>query len=113
MKERISAVLARPCMTCGRPTRDGARCSEHARGRGWGGTRTMPSGWDAVRARVLREEPRCRECGRTAVTVDHIRARAFGGSEDRLNLRSLCAACHARKSSHEGHEGAKRRRASR
>ncbi|MFM8387611.1 MAG: HNH endonuclease [Planctomycetia bacterium] len=61
--------------------------------------------WQAVRARVLRDEPVCRECARLGLTepatqVDHLvpvgvaPERAF----DRANLAPSCTACHARKS---------------
>jgi 5-methylcytosine-specific restriction enzyme A len=79
------------------------RCSRHAGPRGrcpqhggtWGSTLPMAPGWRSLRAQVLTEEPNCALCGRPAVTVDHRLARAFGGSDERSNLRSLCAE-HAR-----------------
>jgi 5-methylcytosine-specific restriction enzyme A len=50
--------------------------------------------WRAMRARVLREEPRCRLCGAPSTDVDHRVAHADGGSDDRSNLRALCNPCH-------------------
>ena len=56
----------------------------------------MPPGWPAVRAAQLAREPRCRECGADATTVDHIIQRADGGTDAPVNLRSLCKPCHWR-----------------
>jgi 5-methylcytosine-specific restriction endonuclease McrA len=53
--------------------------------------RPMSKGWPAIRARHLTLEPDCRVCGAEAVTVDHITARARGGTDEDSNLRSLCA----------------------
>ena len=58
--------------------------------------------WRRLRAEVLREEPLCRECRKAgrivpATDVDHIVARADGGTDDRGNLQPLCHACHSRK----------------
>ena len=66
--------------------------------------------WTIVRPSGLFEAPAVSDY---AVAVDHIRARAFGWNESRANLRSICGSCHATKTSREGHEGAKRKRASR
>ncbi len=60
---------------------------------------------------VLADEPLCRECGKigrvTAATdVDHVIARAKGGTDDRANLRALCHRCHTRKTiKHDGGYG--------
>jgi len=55
---------------------------------GQGAGRLRP-GWSRLRAQVLAEEPNC-WCGERASTVDHRVARAFGGTDQRSNLRSLC-----------------------
>jgi 5-methylcytosine-specific restriction endonuclease McrA len=69
----------------------------------------MPPGWDAMRKRVLREEPTCRVCGEPAVAVDHIAPRAEGGDESRANLRGICAACHRRKTAEDSRRGKARK----
>jgi 5-methylcytosine-specific restriction endonuclease McrA len=72
----------------------------------------MPSGWEKTRAMVLANEPLCRPCmmacGKASVAteVDHIKARAFGGSNDMDNLMPICTDCHSIKS---GMEAAKAR----
>ena len=41
---------------------------------------------------------RCEECGvNSSLQVDHIQARANGGTHDKDNLQCLCAACNNRK----------------
>lgn len=60
--------------------------------------------WLRLRARVLKEEPVCRECGdRLATHVDHIRPRRDFPelALDRSNLQGLCEQCHNRKSGRE------------
>lgn len=66
----------------------------------------LPRNWPEIRAAVLREEPHCRACARLglsqpSVEVDHIIARAHGGSDDRSNLQGLCGPCHAAKTQAE------------
>ncbi|WP_329151243.1 HNH endonuclease [Streptomyces sp. NBC_01456] len=77
-------------------------------GRWEGSTRhdELPADWPAIRAAVLaRDEHRCRQinegrvCRRWANQVDHIRR---GNDHRPENLQSLCAECHAIKSSREG-----------
>jgi 5-methylcytosine-specific restriction endonuclease McrA len=63
----------------------------------------MGAGWGSIRAAHLRIEPNCRACGVRAVTVDHIVARAFGGTNDERNLQSLCRA-HADVKDHRDRE---------
>jgi 5-methylcytosine-specific restriction protein A len=68
-----------------------------------------------MRARVLREEPYCRECARIgrigviATHVDHINGRA-DRKEDYLpeNLQALCTECHSEKTARESGFGKKR-----
>ncbi len=56
------------------------------------------SRWQAVRARVLaRDNHTCGYCGREATTVDHIVAKANGGSDDESNLIACCTSCNGRK----------------
>lgn len=91
-----------------------SRCKAHG-GRAW--QRTDPrskhrygSDWELRRARVLREEPNCRLCGAQATDVDHVRAHADGGSDDRSNLRALCRKCHKQVTSEQNRARRKRQR---
>jgi len=68
--------------------------------------------WQAVRARVLRDEPLCRACaqaGRSelATQVDHVVPLAvdLDRAFDPTNLQPLCTPCHAAKSAAERKEG--------
>ncbi|CAG9423134.1 HNH endonuclease [Providencia alcalifaciens] len=77
--------------------------SRHERGYG--------SKWDKIRARVLhRDKHLCQEClksGRPteAKTVDHIKPKAHGGTDDDSNLQSLCWSCHRSKTASERTRG--------
>jgi 5-methylcytosine-specific restriction endonuclease McrA len=54
----------------------------------------------AIRKRVLSENPLCVICGRRAVQVDHIKPIFKGGDDDPIddsNRQGLCAQCHAEK----------------
>jgi len=79
---------------------------QHQRGqsrqqRGYG------SKWDVLRATVLtRDKHLCQNCKRNnlispAKTVDHIIAKANGGTDDMSNLESLCWPCHRSKTGRE------------
>lgn len=63
--------------------------------------------WRKLRAMVLeRDRYLCLECLRnglyvSATTVDHIIAKAHGGSDDLSNLQSLCEQCHRMKTARE------------
>lgn len=77
-------------------------CDEHQREynarRPTPAARGYDAAWRKLRARVLREEPICGECReRSSTHVDHIVAQAKGGTNERANLRGLCAGCHSRK----------------
>lgn len=68
---------------------------------------------DAMRKRVLIEEPLCRECtkaGRVEATTvaDHIKPKAEGGTDDRDNYQGLCRPCSTAKTARES--GRARRR---
>ena len=68
--------------------------SRHERGYG--------SAWEKLRRRVIAEERICRHCGTAEqLTVDHIRPKSRGGSDDRSNLRVLCGRCHCLKTRRE------------
>lgn len=63
------------------------------------------SDWRKLRVRVLlRDNRRCVLCGSTMkLTVDHITPVSQGGTDQMVNLRTLCEGCHQRKTSMEGH----------
>ncbi|STT07322.1 DNAse [Klebsiella michiganensis] len=67
----------------------------------------MVSQWDIRRARILkRDNHLCQNCLRRglavpATTVDHIKAKAHGGTDDDSNLESLCWPCHKTKTGRE------------
>ncbi|RDE52495.1 MAG: HNH endonuclease [Candidatus Accumulibacter meliphilus] len=75
---------------------------------------TNSAAWRGLRARVLRDEPLCRECLRLGVlcaasVVDHIDGDSH--NNDRSNLQSLCSRCHARVTArHDGGFGNPNRR---
>ena len=70
----------------------------------------MGGGWATIRKRKLQRDPRCERCGDKAATVDHILARAFGGSDAPSNLMSLCARHAAEKNHRDAEEGKRRKR---
>lgn len=52
--------------------------------------------WQRIRARVLaRDAHTCGYCGRDATSVDHIIAKANGGTDDESNLISCCRKCNS------------------
>nr|WP_310615838.1 HNH endonuclease signature motif containing protein [Pantoea cypripedii] len=73
--------------------------SRHQRGYG--------SAWDIRRARILtRDKHLCQQCLRNgrataAKTVDHIKPKAHGGTDDDSNLEALCWPCHKSKTARE------------
>src|SRR5262245_39488172 len=57
--------------------------------------------WSMKRRRTLARDPVC-PCGlEPSIEVDHVIARADGGSNDESNLRGIGARCHAEKSARE------------
>jgi 5-methylcytosine-specific restriction protein A len=85
--------MPRRCLTDGCPysaAKGSARCKERCGGGGWEWSRPMAPGWGSIRAAHLRREPGCRVCRAPATTVDHVRMRAWGGTDDEANLQSLC-----------------------
>jgi 5-methylcytosine-specific restriction protein A len=62
--------------------------------------------WRKLRDAVLASEPLCRMCARqerttAATTVDHIRSKRHGGTDDLQNLQPLCDDCHKTKTANE------------
>ena len=112
--------MKRACIECGAIS-DKWRCEKHRRfiqsrtpanrPRRNGSTRT----WRKTRERVLeRDGHRCVECGSAdGLTVDHVVAREYGGTDDDHNLITRCTACHAERhgaaprSTHVAHGDAK------
>lgn len=92
---------------CAEIVRDGhSRCPAHRREReqrrGSSSQRGYGSAWREIRDRFIRENPLCIFCqaeGRIvpATDVDHIIAKRDGGRDEWSNLRSLCHACHSRR----------------
>lgn len=116
----------RPCTYagCGRLTTSG-RCDQHPLPvHTWGndrGTRHdqgYGTEWDKLRRRILqRDNYLCQPCLRagrlTALTtgdprhtragsVDHIKRKADGGTDDPANLQAICRLCHEAKTAREG-----------
>jgi 5-methylcytosine-specific restriction endonuclease McrA len=102
-------MRTRPCLTCGRLTRNGSRCPDctaaHNRQvnqrkdamRPSPGERGYDHAWRKVRAEVLeRDGWVCRWCGQPAKTVDHLSPLAIGGSRlDPSNLAAACLRCNS------------------
>ncbi|WP_322768413.1 HNH endonuclease [Frankia sp. Cr1] len=96
--------LLRPCLDgCGRLT-DHRRCPDCAgawnaardAARGTSSQRGYGTEWRTIRARILiRDGHRCHWCGRWAGTVDHVKAKADGGTDDDTNLVAACGPCNS------------------
>ena len=115
--------MSRPCRHYGCPNLVKSRsqqgyCDEHASERtGWakrqqikGNTTERGYGhaWRKLRESILKRDGylcvKCRAEGRLieATDVDHIKAKARGGTDDPDNLQALCAPCHREKTATEG-----------
>ena len=110
---------AKPCRAfgCGALSRDGSGyCENHKGLKSWGkwqhdrgsaAKRGYGARWQRLRKIALaRDGEICVKClanGRVsrATHVDHIKAKATGGTDDLSNLQSLCAECHAEKTATE------------
>jgi 5-methylcytosine-specific restriction protein A len=78
--------------------------AEYDRGRGSASSRGYDSRWRGVRLAKLKQDPLCEDCRGIGLTVlatdvDHIDGNVSNLSPD--NLRSLCHACHSRKTIRE------------
>jgi 5-methylcytosine-specific restriction enzyme A len=95
------------CTRCAPKAFAGHNQDRHARGYG--------SAWEATRARVLREESSCIECGgpaRADDQVDHRKPKHLGGTDDRANLgRIHVDPCHRAKTRREAGAARSRRAA--
>ena len=86
----------------------GSRCPKHQR-IPWQGTRPYHVG-NSMRHRILREEPICRLCGiHPSTRVDHVISRADGGSDERHNLRGICAMCDKKRIGQQAAAGRSKR----
>lgn len=115
--------MSRPCREWGCPKLVKSRkqqgyCDDHAdRRSGWsrrvdrtGSTTERGYGhsWRKLRERVLKRDNYLCVMHMTkdvlveATDVDHIKAKAHGGTDDMDNLQSLCGACHRAKTAQEG-----------
>lgn len=88
--------VLRVCMGCGVPT-PSTRCPDctsevnQRRGRGGASARGYGRRWERTAAGVKRRQPFCSVCGTTErLSVDHIVAKANGGTDDPTNLQTLC-----------------------
>lgn len=102
-RRRLAPCAAPGCPTLTRDT----YCDVH-KPEPWVGRRGFEGygrDWLRLRAQVLREEPYCRECGQPSTTVDHIKPRARGGTDERRNLRGLCDDCRRVKDAKDATEG--------
>lgn len=115
----MPALIPRACRKRGCPhtTTDRSGYCEKHRHEGWqqhqrGQSRHQRGygrAWEVIRVRILvRDKHLCQAClrqGRVceARTVDHIKAKAHGGTDDDANLESICYNCHHAKTATEYH----------
>lgn len=90
---------------CPNPARYKGLCREHAARQDAlrRHKRTFPynrAAWLRLRQEILRNEPRCAECGAPASEVHHVVPRASGGEDALHNLVALCKPCHSRITGH-------------
>ena len=101
-------------VACGKAVLVTGFCQKHQVKSGWTDTKTSSSSergygweWRKLRLKVLhRDKGLCKTClvrGQITVAteVDHIIAKANGGTDDESNLQALCHSCHAKKTNQE------------
>lgn len=96
MPSKLPTYLQRLSASRPAPTHrdDGHRPSAAAQGYG--------HRWRKLRLLILREQPICASCQHAAATeVDHIKAKAKGGGDERENLIGYCKPCHSAKTYRE------------
>ncbi|MDU6924012.1 HNH endonuclease signature motif containing protein [Franconibacter helveticus] len=100
---------------CGKPTTDRSGYCEAHRGTGWerhnkgktAAQRGYGAEWRRVRNIVIRRDKGlCQSCKRQGIfrpgsSVDHIVAKAHGGSNKLDNLECICSECHKAKTARE------------
>jgi 5-methylcytosine-specific restriction endonuclease McrA len=97
--------LQRPCLDCGQLTggresrcepcratkqRDRDQRRGNSRERGYGHAHRVRS-----RTVLDRDNHVCHWCGREASTVDHVRPKVLGGTDDLTNLVAACRSCNS------------------
>jgi 5-methylcytosine-specific restriction endonuclease McrA len=108
------STLPTPCLTCGRPTRNGSRCEVHTKG--WPAQTRSPAerglGADhrRIAKQVLAEESRCWICGRLPtrsdpLVADHVVPRSRGGQNVRSNYHAAHASCNRKRGNAYGGAG--------
>lgn len=100
---RLSTIKPRLQMAEGRKIAQAKYQAESTWGSGRGG---RP--WRRIRDRILlRDKYTCQKCGHIGddLEVDHIINRAQGGTDDDVNLQSLCIPCHKAKTATESAAG--------
>lgn len=70
---------------------------------------TLPPGWEKIRRRILERDPICTECGEALSTEVHHRGDRNDHSDEML--AGICAGCHNRISSQQGHDAQRKQRA--
>jgi len=96
------------CEKC-QGTESTKRWEQHHKGR-TATQRGYGSQWRKIREQVLtRDKNLCQPCLRnniatTAKQVDHIIAKALGGSDIESNLEAICVKCHGTKTAKEKHQ---------
>lgn len=105
-------ALSRRCVVpaC-RNLATGARCRIHPYT--WSNAGSYGKDHQAMRKRVLKEEPTCRLCPNPATEADHIIPKFEGGTNDRSNYEGLCHPCHRSKTAQESGRASARARAKR
>jgi 5-methylcytosine-specific restriction enzyme A len=83
-----------------------SKAYEQRTNRGSSSARGYGGAWRKLRELILSQEPLCRECKRNgrvtaATNVDHIIAKAHGGTDDPSNLQPLCEHCKRSKDARE------------
>ncbi|WP_312384225.1 HNH endonuclease [Atlantibacter subterraneus] len=113
----MPAAIPRACRKrgCSGTTTDRSGYCEAHRNEGWQQhqrglsrhQRGYGSKWDIIRARILKRDRHiCQEClanGRPvpATTVDHIKPKAHGGTDEDSNLIAICFKCHKAKTARD------------
>lgn len=113
--------IPRPCRKhgCAGTTTDSSGYCDKHRNEGWvqhqrGRSRQQQGygrAWEILRARILkRDKYLCQTCLRQGIAteakaVDHIKAKAFGGTDEETNLESICKQCHLIKTARERRGG--------
>ncbi|WP_405079690.1 HNH endonuclease [Pectobacterium carotovorum] len=113
----MPARIPRACRKhgCAATTKDRSGYCDQHRNAGWEShqhgrsrhERGYGNDWTIRRGRILqRDNHLCQECLRSgraidAKTVDHIKPKAHGGTDDDSNLESLCWPCHRTKTGRE------------